>query len=209
MKIKYKLIQPPKLTWEYIRNKAEEFRNKYIEPIFQIPVPVIDIVELKLRIHPIPLHGLRDRIDIDGFLTNDLKSICIDSDIYFDNRQEKRLRFTFAHELGHLILHEKEIRQCKFRTPEDWIHFRDEFSEDDLNWFESHAYEFAGRLLVPKEVLITELQKITEEINIYRSQLNDEDELIEGISRILSSKFQVSHYVIQKRIRKEKIWERA
>lgn len=75
MKIKYKLIQPPKLTWEYIRNKAEEFRTKYIEPIFQIPVPVIDIVELKLRIHPIPLHGLRDRIDIDGFLTNDLKSI--------------------------------------------------------------------------------------------------------------------------------------
>ena len=63
--------------------------------------------------------------------------------------------------------------------------------------------------MVPKEVLITELQKITEEINIYRSQLNDEDELIEGISRILSSKFQVSHYVIQKRIRKEKIWERA
>jgi len=63
--------------------------------------------------------------------------------------------------------------------------------------------------LVPKEVLITELQKITEEINIYRSQLNDEDELIEGMSRILSNKFQVSYYVIQKRIRKEKIWERA
>lgn len=63
--------------------------------------------------------------------------------------------------------------------------------------------------MVPKEVLITELQKITEEINIYRSQLNDEDELIEGMSRILSNKFQVSYYVIQKRIRKEKIWERA
>jgi hypothetical protein len=205
---KHKLIQPPKLTWEYIRNKAEEFRKKYIEPIFQVPVPIIEVVELKLRIHPNPIVGLRDKIDIDGFLTNDLKSLCIDKDIYEDIRQEKRLRFTFAHELGHLILHENEIRRCQFRTAEDWIHFRDEFSEDDLNWFESHAYEFAGRLLVPREVLISELQKVKEEISIFRSQLNDEDELIESIARILSAKFQVSHYVIQKRIRKEKAWER-
>jgi len=169
-------------------------------------VPIIEIVELKLGIQPIPKAGLKSRIDIDGFLTNDLKNICVDLDVYMDERQINRVRFTFAHEVGHLILHENEIRQCDFRTEEDWIHFHEDFLKDDLNWFEQHANEFAGRLLVPKEELIREIQNHQNKIDEYRSIIGDGEEmLIEAISRLICDKFKVSWIVIQKRIRIENI----
>ncbi len=199
-------LEVPKLKWEFIRQKAEEFRRDYVKPIDLVPVPIIEIVELELGIQPIPKAGLKRRIDIDGFLTNDLKHICVDLDVYMDERQINRLRFTYAHEIGHLILHENEIRQCDFRTPEDWIHFHEDFLEDDLNWFEQQAYEFAGRLLVPRDKLIKEIQKHQDKINEYRSIIEEgEEELIEAISRLIRDRFKVSWIVIQKRIRKENV----
>lgn len=199
-------LEAPKLKWEFIRQKAEEFRKDYVKPIDLVPVPIIEIVELELGIQPIPKAGLKRRIDIDGFLTNNLKYICVDLDVYMDERQINRLRFTYAHEIGHLILHENEIRQCDFRTPEDWIHFHEDFLEDDLNWFEQQAYEFAGRLLVPRDKLIKEIQKHQDKINEYRSIIEEgEEELIEAISRLIRDRFKVSWIVIQKRIRKENV----
>ena len=199
-------IKPPRLTRNFIQQKAEEFRRNYVSPIDSVPVPIIEIVELKLGIQPIPKAGLKSRIDIDGFLTNDLKNICVDLDVYMDERQINRIRFTFAHEIGHLILHENEIKQCDFRTEEDWIHFHEDFLKDDLNWFEQHAYEFAGRLLVPKEELIREIQNHKNKIDEYRSIIGDGEEmLIDAISRLICNKFRVSWIVIQKRIRIENI----
>jgi len=199
-------IDPPRLKWDFIRDKAEEFRKNFVDPIDLVPVPIIEIVELKLGIVPVPIDNLLSRIDIDGFLTKDLKNICIDTRIYMEEKQINRLHFTYAHEVGHLILHEKEIQQCDFRTPEDWIHFREDFLEDDLNWFESHAYEFGGRLLVPKEELEKEIRNHQEKIDHFRALVdNGEEELIEAVSRMICRKFEVSYHVIQRRIRKEKI----
>lgn len=199
-------IEPPRWKWPLIQEKAEEFRKNYVNPIDLIPVPIIEIVELMLGIQPIPKAGLKKRIDIDGFLTNDLENICIDQDVYMDERQINRLRFTYAHEVGHLILHEQEIKRCDFRTPEDWIHFHEDFLEDDLNWFEQQAYEFAGRLLVPKEALVNEIKSHQAKIKEFKSLAgNAQEELIEAISRIICNKFKVSWHVIQRRIRIEKI----
>ena len=199
-------IQAPILKWSFIRDKAEEFRRKYVDPVFLIPVPIIEIVEIQLNIQPKPIHGLMERIDIDGFLTRDLKNICIDNDLYRDPRRENRLRFTYAHEIGHLILHENEIKKTTFSTPEDWIHFRQDFLEDDLNWFESQSNEFAGRLLVPKEKLIEEIQVFQAKIKKFRILAGDEEEsLIDAISGMICNKFKVSRGVIQRRIRIEKL----
>ncbi len=105
-------IKPQKLSRDFIRRKAEEFRKEFVRPPNQIPVPIIDIIELKLELTPIPVPNMLKSIDVDAFLSNDLKSIYVDQDIYFDDRYLNRLRFSLAHEVGHLILHEKEIRQC-------------------------------------------------------------------------------------------------
>jgi len=199
-------ISPPRLSWPFIQEKAEEFRSRYVGSIHSIPVPIIEIVELILKLEPIPIPGLMERIDIDSFLTKDLKNICIDNDLYMDPRRENRLRFSYAHEIGHLILHENEIKKTTFSTPEDWIHFREDFLEDDLNWFESQANEFGGRLLVPKEKLIEEIQGFHAKIKEFRVLAGDEEEsLIDAISGMICNKFKVSRGVIQRRIRIEKL----
>ena len=42
---------------------------------------------------------------VEALLVGDLKTIAVDRDVFMDPRAENRLRFSVAHELGHLILH--------------------------------------------------------------------------------------------------------
>ncbi len=198
-------ITPPRLSFNYIRQQADRFRQQYVEPPNLVPVPIEDIVELDLKIQIIPIRGLQDRIDVDGFLTNDLKAICIDYDVYMDERRSPRLRFTLAHEVGHFVLHKEQIQQCKFSTPEDWIHFREDFQEDDLDWFEFQAYEFAGRLLVPKEELEKQIESCSDKIKFFKKYFPEGPDLVEAVSRVICGHFGVSDQVIGKRIAKEKI----
>ena len=180
---------------------------EFVKPPDKIPVPIIDIVELQLGITPVPVPYLLKSIDVDGFLSNDLKFIYVDQDIYFDERFVNRLRFTFAHEVGHLVLHKNEIKQCNFRNENEWLHFREDMLEDDLFHFEQQAYEFAGRLLVPLDSLKEEIVRLKDKIDQFRSAFGDNnDEILkESISRIICSKYRVSEGVILRRIRNEKI----
>jgi Zn-dependent peptidase ImmA (M78 family) len=171
-----------------------------------LPVPIIEILEFKLRLTPIPVFRLLEEIDIDGFLTKDLQSICVDQDIYENPRKENRLRFTFAHEIGHLVLHKKEIQMCRFRTPGDWMRFREDFEEDDLMWFEQQAYEFAGRLLVPREALFCEVQRLAAKILDYKKRGgNDEEQIVQAVARSVCRTFAVSADVIARRIKSERL----
>jgi Zn-dependent peptidase ImmA (M78 family) len=199
-------IRAPRLTWPQVRERAEEFRSRYVEPVDRLPVPIVEIVELKLELSPIPIYRLLEEIDIDGFLTKDLKSICVDQDVYENPRKENRLRFTFAHEAGHLVLHRKEIQLCRFRTPAEWIHFREDFEEDDLGWFELQAYEFAGRLLVPRNPMIQEIEMLSKKIQAYKKlAAGNEEQIVQAVSRLICKKFGVSAEVISRRIKSEKI----
>jgi Zn-dependent peptidase ImmA (M78 family) len=199
-------LQPPWLTWENVREKAEEFRKSYVHPVDTVPVPIIEIVEFDIRLYPIPICGLLEENDIDGFLAKDLKNICIDKDIYENPRKENRLRFTYAHEVGHYVLHNKEIQLCKFRTPEDWKRFREDFDEEGLYWFEQQAYEFAGRLLVPLGPLKKEIGDLGQKIKEYRRLGGgDEDKITHAVARSICRKFFVSEEVVARRIKSEKI----
>jgi Zn-dependent peptidase ImmA (M78 family) len=199
-------ICPPRLTWMQVREKAEEFRTVYVIPAGLLPVPIIDIVELELKLTPIPVFRLLDEIDIDGFLTKDLKSICVDQDVYENPRKENRLRFTFAHEVGHLVLHRREIQLCRFRTSMDWMRFREDFEEEELFWFEQQAYEFAGRLLVPRSSLVEELKRLAPKIREFKRRGgSDEEKVVQAISRSICGKFAVSSDVIARRIKSERL----
>jgi Zn-dependent peptidase ImmA (M78 family) len=199
-------ISPPRLTWAQVREETEEFRAAHVIPSGLLPVPIIEIVEFKLKLTPIPVVHLLEEIDIDGFLTKDLKSICIDQDVYENRRKENRLRFTFAHEVGHLVLHSREIRLCRFRTSTDWMRFREDFEEEDLFWFEQQAYEFAGRLLVPPGPLSEEIRNLGPKIREFkRLGGNDEERIVQAISRSVCKKFAVSSDVIARRIKSEKL----
>lgn len=201
-------FKPKRIPFVDIREKAEEFRKEQSLSENQIPVPIESIVEFGLQLEITPIKGLKSKGDIDGFLSNDLKSIYLDYDMYWDDRYLPRLHFTLAHEVGHLIIHSDEITKIDFQNEDEWIKFRNEMDEDDLNWFEQQAHEFGGRLLVPLTPLKEALEGQREKVEIFRkmSQNNDEDRLIDAIARMINNDFAVSYEVIRKRIRVERLW---
>ena len=46
-----------------------------------IPTPIEEIAEFKCRLDIIPLPGLRDLLEIDGFISSDLSSITVDQQV--------------------------------------------------------------------------------------------------------------------------------
>lgn len=199
-----KSLRPKYKKIEEIRELADKFRKKYVKSDKECQIPIEEIVEFDLGLELWPLKGIESKTNIDGFLSNDLKTIFVDFDRYYDKRYLKRIRFTIAHEVGHYLMHKDEIASCTFKTPEDWIHYRRSMSEDDLFLFEQQAYEFAGRLLVPLELLLEEVSKQEERIKSYKSlHQNGIDYLLEGLARLLSDTFCVSEGVLIRRLRKE------
>lgn len=201
-------IQPLRLTWNQVRKEVEDFRAKYVNPPDKIPVPIIEIAEFDLRLAINPQPGLRHRSDIEAFLESDLQTLTIDQELYEDPRQEKRLRFTYAHEIRHLVLHKKQIEKTKFKTEQEWIEFRLKMKEEDNSWFERQANEFAGRLLVPKNHLTNEIKKHRDGIRKYREMIDNGDEpLKDAVSRLVCDAFFVSSAVVYRRINAEQIWD--
>ena len=72
----------------------------------KVPVPVLELAEFDLGLELIPAEGLREELEIDALLMGDLKSILVDRRAFMNPRIEYRLRFSVAHEIGHLILHQ-------------------------------------------------------------------------------------------------------
>ncbi len=107
------------------------------------------------------------------------------------------------------MLHKDELGACAFENLEQWIEFRSQIHEVDLKWFEMQAYEFAGRLLVPKDRLISEIESMRETITQVKEKLGNNltESIMAYIAIPLSRTFQVSEGVIVRRIRNEKIWE--
>lgn len=96
---------PNSIRWipnEEIRQHAEAFLSQHWDDT--LPVDVEYIAEFRLGISILPLPGLRSSIEGDGFITRDFQEIHLDF-----AQHAVRLRFTVAHELGHLVLHKNFI----------------------------------------------------------------------------------------------------
>src|SRR3989338_4654570 len=92
-----------------------------------------------------------DGIEIVGFTSSDLKDITIDEWTW--KHQLGRYRFTLAHELGHIVLHQHLYEPRQFHTIEEWKQFINSIPEKDHAWYEWQAHAFAGLVLVPAEQL--------------------------------------------------------
>lgn len=204
-----KIPKPPRHTYAYIRSLTSEIREKCFTPPDKIPVDIEHLIEFKYGITIVPEIGLYTSTGTEGVLLSDLKTIIIDSGRYYEEEKYyKRIRFTLAHELGHLILHEKEIRSMQYSTIDEWKTVIKEISDEDSVWYERHADEFAGSLLVPK----TKLESLINdsEIQIQEILKNDEiedikDATISTFAKTVSDKFMVSPGVIEIRIKHEKL----
>ncbi len=81
-----------------------------------------------------------------------------------------RLRFTLAHELGHLILHRDDLVEFVDAISDfDRSLGQLDFSDDDLNRsLEAQANIFASRLLLPTEPLLEDVARYFAEQNLHK-----------------------------------------
>ena len=196
---------------EEIRNISEEFRSTYWKST-SVPIDMESIIERDLRLDIIPRHGISQLDKIDAYLKSDLTGIVVDITQYMDpqSRYENRLRFSFAHEIGHFVLHKYIYEEFRIDTPEEYSDFVMNFPEAEYRSFEWQANEFAGSLLVPRNRLLEEIERCKEMLKdrklIYLWDENREQVLV-SMSPPLGRVFGVSDEVIERRIAEERdLW---
>lgn len=200
--------------FETIREIADQVRKDHTRDANGIPVNVERIIEISLKMNIIPVYDLKSHLEMEAMLSKDLKQIFIDEYSFNNPNLDNRTRFSLAHELGHYFLHKDFYKEVKFSSPEEWIDVLRGLDPAELEWYEKHADEFAGRLLVP----LTPLQQLTEQ-NKEFIQLQEHEAIAKGIkdneellkwkrfslaSRICT-KFNVSSKTMEIRLRREKI----
>ena len=146
------------ISYEEIEEAANEFLNEY-NPKREIPVPIEEIVEIKLEISIVPRMGMLLHHGIDAFLSSDFKELSIDYNHYMS--QTNRSRFTLAHEIGHYVLHKDIIRSIT--TLGQW---KDYLLGQGTGRaiYEIQANDFAGCLLMPAP-------KIVEEFDVHKTKV--------------------------------------
>lgn len=190
--------------WQF----AEEFRSKYWQENI-LPVDIESIVEKRLKLNIEPKHDLLGELDIDAYLRIDLTGIVVDHDCFMDERFINRLRFSYAHEVGHLILHRDIYTQLPISNPTEWKHFILNVPDREYGFFEYQANEFAGRVLVPRDRLIKELNRclvIVKEIGMVDYLTADPTAVLSSIGPTLCKPFGVSYQVVERRVEREELW---
>lgn len=188
-------LQLKRLSYNDVGDIAFSFLKKYHSDL-NTPIPIEEIAESKLHIEIIPVNRLKILYDTDGCLDSTLSKIFIDMDLYM--KYENRTRFTIAHEIGHLILHKTYFENLDIHTVEDIYNISEQINEDDYGWLEYQAYSFAGQVLVPKSVLVSEVEKRLGEIPKEKFL----PEKIFSISQDLLEIFNVSGEVLSRRLQK-------
>ncbi len=201
-------FKAPYLDPPTIRGDADEFRRQFSKGL--IPVDIEDIIEFDLNIDIVPKDRLYSACQANAFLSANCHAIRVDDEHFKNEHNRPMMRFSLAHEIGHYILHKEILPIIRPNSIEDWKDTMRTFPEEEYVWVEFHAYEFAGRLLVPRERLIEELNNQKEKIcHIYKKMPNiDDDMVVEQVAVQISRVFDVSDNVVAKRIKIEKIWNK-
>ncbi len=199
-------FRAPFLKKEAIWQKADAFRAR-VWPSATIPIDVMEIVEFELELDFRTVSSLRADDDIDALLLGDWQTIMVDQGLFMDDRYSNRLRFSIAHELGHYVLHRDVCDQIPRGTTEEWVCFMRDIPEKEYSFLEYHAYEFAGRFMVPVDALrhsFEEALLLVERNGLQRSDL--EDAHLAYIANGIARTFDLSSEVIEKRLKSEGLW---
>ncbi|MCP4129547.1 MAG: ImmA/IrrE family metallo-endopeptidase [bacterium] len=164
-------------------------------------------VESELGIDIVPIPNLQDVYHIEAFLSNDLKTIYVDQNVYFN--YETRYRFSIAHEIGHYYLHKNFYEMITFDKPEEWMGIYQSLNDTTHSKLEFQAYSFASYILIPdyhlKDNFSNELNAIMELINNAKENKIDRntylDYAIDRLALKLAPCYNVSTACMEKRIK--------
>ena len=199
-------IVVPFLEYGEIGGRADEIIDKH-HPSRELPIPVEEIIDPGMGISIFPLPGLtRATEDDDGivaYINSALDTITVDDSAY--KRQSPRYRFSIAHELGHIVMHQAIFPLLRFDTVAEWKRVQTEIPQREYRWLDWQAHAFAGHLLVPT----TELQAaLSEYLAVAEAQGIDprDDSVRLFAEKYLGDTFRASAMVLHIRIEKEDLW---
>ncbi|MBI3986561.1 MAG: ImmA/IrrE family metallo-endopeptidase [Lentisphaerae bacterium] len=195
---------------ETIWRTADDFRlSKDLAGHDLPPIDVFYIADVILRFDVIDIPDLQADLRMDAAIVPGQKTVYVDRDaIQGWERQdrwiEKRLRFSVAHELGHFLLHreyQEDIRFAHFDEFKRWIleHRRN-------NRLEDQADEFAGRFLVPPDILREEYDRFQKKMAAADPSWYDVEGMRSHVAKKIASRFGVNHQVIETRFAREGLW---
>jgi len=190
-------MQSPNLRLIDVVRAADEFLKTY-HPSLSLPIPIEDIVERKIDMALFAIPGIKSLIGVDAFISSDFTQITIDEDCFV--KYPERTRFSIAHEIGHLILHKDWYEKCGPKNLEDYLSSHDRMDRQIYKYIEIQAQTFASLILVPKELLLGELEK-----RLGRIPSMESPEVLTPFIQDLPEIFKVSDAVILRRLQKENI----
>lgn len=190
-------MQHPNLKLVDVINAADSFLKNY-HSSFTLPIPIEEIVELKMNISLVAVPGIKLLLGIDAFISSDFTQITVDEKSLI--KFPERTRFSIAHEIGHLILHKTWYEKYGPKNFEDYLTFHDRTDENIYKYIEIQAHTFAGLVLVPTNLLLKELEN-----RIGKIPRLESPEILIPIAQDLLEVFEVSGEVIFRRLQNEKI----
>jgi hypothetical protein len=193
----------PPLTYQQIAEAAERCLAQ-THPASTIPVPIEDMIDVGYRIDLVPTPNLEARFSTVAYITRDLREIRVDDFVF--NRQPYRLRFSIAHELGHLVLHRNIYTQMTFTTPDEWKTAMESLGQAEYKRLESQADRFAGLLLVPPAQFRDQFEQVTIALAQARTTFKNLSEQSQDYAvKALAKTFDVSSGAIWFRLRDERL----
>lgn len=140
--------------------------------------------------------GNQEGDEILGKITFDPLKIYITKELQLN---KYRWRFTLAHEVGHLILHQNTLKNYVTENIDiaEMLSLSGKFSSYTNKYLEMQANKFASILLLPKEPFLREVQKFFDKENLRKGYLYLDHQavnqkLLRDLLLILQAKFDVS-----------------
>ena len=173
------------------------------------PIDVMYVVDVQLRFDVIEIDGLFDDIGMDAAIVPTGKTLYIDRNSLDQWEQkkgwiEKRLRFTVAHELGHYSLHPEYLSDYEFG---DVAEFKRVMRTHGNNRrLEEQANEFAGRFLIPPDILRLEYDALCTGLTAANLDWRAVPGMREHFAKKIAPRFGVNAQVIETRLDHEGLW---
>ena len=200
----------PFIANEEIWRVADTFRSSEALTGHDMPpIDVLYVVDVIMRFDVIDIPDLMVDLRMDAAIVPGEKTIYVDSDAIrgWERRDrwiERRLRFSVAHEFGHLHLHQEYLTGLHFA---DFSQFKHWIMEHRRNGrLEDQADEFAGRLLVPPAILRDEYDRYQQKFAAADPSWHDIEGMRTHLAKTIAPRFGVNHQVIETRFAREGIW---
>jgi len=192
-------FKAPFLSKTDIETTVGTIRREH-KSIQTIPVDVIGFAEFDLGLE-FELAAIQ-QLNQEAFLRPDLTGIWFDKVAFREQSLQHRLRFSTAHELGHLFLHRDIYGALRFTTVKQWVAFMDAIPVSEYYWIEWQADEFAGHFLMPTDALAIALDEAVADAELEGFFNQGPEEVLDFCCRALRGHFGVSRQALQTRIRK-------